>query len=198
MLFLSPPEGMSRKAQRRSLDTMRKLNESRFQELGDPEILTQIASYEMAYRMQASVPELLDISREPASIHELYGTEPGKVSFANNCLLARRLVERGVRFVELYHRGWDHHGGSERGDIAHGLARLVPGDRACGCGARPGPQAKRPLEEHLDRLGWGIWSYADEPGALSQIPGPGSPPQGIHHVDGRRGSKTGDHDRPDG
>ena len=124
VLFLSPPEGMSRKAQRRSLDTMRKLNESRFQELGDPEILTQIASYEMAYRMQASVPELLDISREPASIHELYGTEPGKVSFANNCLLARRLVERGVRFVELYHRGWDHHGGSERGDIAHGLARL--------------------------------------------------------------------------
>ena len=76
----------------------------------DPEIQTRIAAYEMAYRMQTSVPELTDLAKEPASIHELYGTEPGKASFANNCLLARRLVERGVRFVQLYHRGWDTHG----------------------------------------------------------------------------------------
>ena len=75
-----------------------------------PETDTRIAAYEMAYRMQTSVPELTDISAEPAKIHEMYGTEPGQVSFANNCLLARRLVERGVRFVQLYHRGWDTHG----------------------------------------------------------------------------------------
>ena len=71
----------------------------------------------MAYRMQTSVPELMDISKEPESIHKLYGTEPGKASFANNCLLARRLVEQGVRFVQLYHRGWDHHGTSTHDDI---------------------------------------------------------------------------------
>jgi hypothetical protein len=78
----------------------------------------------MAYRMQSSVPELTDISKEPPSIHEIYGTEPGKTSFANNCLLARRLVERGVRFVQLYHRGWDTHGSSNNEDIVNKLASL--------------------------------------------------------------------------
>ena len=78
----------------------------------------------MAYKMQTSVPELADISKEPAYIHEMYGTEPGKKSFANNCLLARRLVERGVRFVQLYHRGWDTHGTSSNEDIVNRLARL--------------------------------------------------------------------------
>src|SRR5260370_8863967 len=78
----------------------------------------------MAFQMQTSVPELTDISREQASIHEMYGTEPGKRSFANNCLLARRLVERGVRFVQLYHRGWDHHGTTTHHDIAHRLPLL--------------------------------------------------------------------------
>jgi hypothetical protein len=91
---------------------------------GDPEILTRIASYEMAYRMQSSVPELTDISKEPESIHRMYGTEPGKKSFANNCLLARRLVERGVRFVQLYHRGWDTHGTSSHDDIINRLPSL--------------------------------------------------------------------------
>jgi len=90
-------------------------------QMGDPEIATRIASYELAYRMQSSVPELTDIASEPKSIHEMYGTEPGKVSFANNCLLARRLVERGVRFVQLYHRGWDSHGTSKGDDILHSL-----------------------------------------------------------------------------
>ena len=91
---------------------------------GDPEIATRIASYEMAYRMQSSVPELTDLSQEPPAIHEMYGTEPGKKSFANNCLLARRLVERGVRFVQLYHRGWDNHGTSAHDDIVNRLPAL--------------------------------------------------------------------------
>ena len=112
VLFLSNPPGIGDALQRESLDTLRKLNQKKLQDLGDPEIATRIASYEMAYRMQTSVPELMDISKEPKSIHEMYGTEPGKVSFGNNCLLARRLIERGVRFVQLYHGGWDHHGGN--------------------------------------------------------------------------------------
>jgi uncharacterized protein (DUF1501 family) len=92
--------------------------------VGDPEITTRIASYEMAYRMQSSVPDLMDIAKEPKSIQEMYGTEPGKKSFANNCLLARRLVERGVRFVQLYHRGWDTHGTSSHDDIVSRLTSI--------------------------------------------------------------------------
>ena len=110
--FLSNPPGMSDALRRESLDTLRILNQKKLQDMGDPEIATRIASAEMAYRMQSRVPELTDISQEPKSIHQMYGTEPGKVSFGNNCLLARRLVERGVRFVQLYHGGWDHHGGN--------------------------------------------------------------------------------------
>ena len=103
---------------------MNELNRTHLEEQGDPEIQTRIASYEMAYRMQTSVPELMDIAKEPPAMHELYGTEPGQRSFANNCLLARRLVERGVRFVQLYHRGWDHHGTNSRDDIVTRLPSL--------------------------------------------------------------------------
>ncbi|MBV8550567.1 MAG: DUF1501 domain-containing protein [Acidobacteriaceae bacterium] len=124
VLFLTNPEGVSGKTRRDSLNLLKDLNEMDLASNGDPEILTRIASYEMAYRMQSSVPELVDISKEPASIHELYGTEPGKKSFANNCLLARRLVERGVRFVQLYHRGWDNHGTSSHDDIVNRLPSL--------------------------------------------------------------------------
>lgn len=92
------------------LDDLGKLNQLNLNKFGDPEIATRIAQYEMAYRMQTSVPELMDIQGEPDRIHEMYGTQPGKTSFANNCLLARRLVERGVRFVQLFDQGWDHHG----------------------------------------------------------------------------------------
>ena len=92
--------------------------------VGDPEIETRIAAYEMAYKMQTSVPDLMDISKEPQEVHELYGTKPGVASFGNNCLLARRLIERGVRFVQLYHRGWDHHGDAEYDDLKHGLPNL--------------------------------------------------------------------------
>jgi hypothetical protein len=131
VLFLSNPEGMSAQVRRQSLDALRDLNQRHLADVGDPEILTRIESFEMAYRMQSSAPELMDIASEPPSIHEEYGTEPGKVAFANNCLLARRLVERGVRFVQLYHRGWDHHGtnGTDN-DIVHGLpARCREVDR---------------------------------------------------------------------
>jgi hypothetical protein len=131
VLFLRNPDGVSARARRESLDVIRALNQDHLEAVGEPEIETRIASYEMSYRMQTSVPELMDISREPASIHELYGTEPGRESFANNCLLARRLVERGVRFVQLYHWGWDTHGTSSQDDIATALpARCAETDRA--------------------------------------------------------------------
>jgi hypothetical protein len=124
VLFLSNPEGVSTQTRRQSLDLLGDLNRDHRQETGDPELTTRIAAYEMAYRMQSSVPDLTDISKEPANIHELYGTEPGQASFANNCLLARRLVERGVRFVQLYHRGWDTHGSSNNEDIVNKLGQL--------------------------------------------------------------------------
>ncbi|HVG38919.1 MAG TPA: DUF1501 domain-containing protein [Pyrinomonadaceae bacterium] len=124
VLFLTNPEGVSAGARRRTLDALRELNAAHLSDAGDPEINTRIASYEMSYRMQTSVPELVDLSRESKATHELYGTEPGKASFANNCLLARRLVERGVRFVQLYHRGWDQHGDSRGNDLINGLPRL--------------------------------------------------------------------------
>jgi uncharacterized protein (DUF1501 family) len=124
VLCVSNPEGVDPAARGRSIETLRDLNRLRLAETGDPEIATRIAAYEMAYRMQSSVPELVDLSREPKEVHEAYGTEPGKNSFANNCLLARRLVERGTRFVQLYHRGWDHHGTNQEDDLMHGLPAL--------------------------------------------------------------------------
>jgi hypothetical protein len=110
VLYLSNPKGMDRQMQRDSLDTIKRLNQKHLDVVGDPEIATRINSFEMAYRMQESAPELMDISKEPKNVLEMYGAEPGKSSFANNCLLARRLVERGVRFVQLFHEAWDQHG----------------------------------------------------------------------------------------
>jgi hypothetical protein len=132
VLYVSNPPGMDRELRRASLDALKDLNEMQLKAVGDPETLTRIAQYELAYRMQTSVPELMQIDREPAAIHELYGTEPGKLSFANNCLLARRLVERGVRFVQLFHWGWDQHGDNPDNDIRGGLRRQCrQTDRAC-------------------------------------------------------------------
>ncbi len=124
VLFLSNPDGVTPETRRRSLDALRFLNSAHQADVGDPEIASRIGAYEMAFKMQTSVPELADISKEPAAIHEMYGTTPGTASFANNCLLARRLVERGVRFVQLFHRGWDTHGASNNEDIVNKLARL--------------------------------------------------------------------------
>ena len=115
VLYLSSPKGVDRDSQRASLDTLRRLNESRFAVEQDPEITARIDAFEMAYRMQTSAPELMDLSKEPKEVLELYGAEPGKSSFANNCLLARRLLERGVRFVQLFHEAWDHHGNLKNG-----------------------------------------------------------------------------------
>ncbi|MDP7379482.1 MAG: DUF1501 domain-containing protein, partial [Pirellulaceae bacterium] len=104
------PEGFNPSSRKQIIDTVNQLNQVQFADIGDPEIATRISQYELAYRMQSSVPELMDLSEEPDEIHSLYGTAPGQTSFANNCLLARRLVERGVRFVQLFDQGWDAHG----------------------------------------------------------------------------------------
>jgi uncharacterized protein (DUF1501 family) len=109
VLYLSNPPGVDAELQRESLDSVRRLNQMRLDVVGDPEIATRINSFEMAFKMQSSAPELMDLSKEPKHVREMYGAEPGKPSFANNCLLARRLVERGVRFVQLYHEAWDQH-----------------------------------------------------------------------------------------
>ncbi|MDE2834360.1 MAG: DUF1501 domain-containing protein [Bacteroidota bacterium] len=110
VLFLSDPDHIPRNLRRRTIDAINDINRQNHEEVGDPEILTRIAQYEMAFRMQTAVPEAMDILREPEYVHAMYGTRPGETAFSNNCLLARRLVERGVRFVQLFHWGWDSHG----------------------------------------------------------------------------------------
>jgi hypothetical protein len=111
VMYLANPRGIDAELQKDTLDTINRLNRRRLDVVGDPEIATRVASYEMAYRMQTSAPELMDLSKESKETLEMYGAEPGKSSYANNCLLARRLIERGVRFVELFHESWDQHGG---------------------------------------------------------------------------------------
>ncbi|MEO0471674.1 MAG: DUF1501 domain-containing protein [Bacteroidota bacterium] len=123
VLYLSDPEGMSRDLRKQSIAAINQINRQQYNRFQDPEILSRIAQYEMAFRMQMSVPEAMDISQEPDYIHEMYGTEPGKASFANNCLLARRLAERDVRFIQLFHWGWDAHGASEEEALNGGFAR---------------------------------------------------------------------------
>ncbi|MBM3813681.1 MAG: DUF1501 domain-containing protein [Acidimicrobiia bacterium] len=110
VLHIQNPPGISKDIQRDSIDAVNRLNRAQHGVLKDPEILTRVAQYEMAFRMQASVPGLVDMSDEPKHVLEAYGAQPGDGSFASNCLLARRLAERGVRFIQLYHRDWDHHG----------------------------------------------------------------------------------------
>ncbi len=110
VLYLSNPKGVDNTIQRNSLDAIRQLNQTRLDIVGDPEIATRINSFEMAFRMQMHAPALMDVSKEPQHVLDLYGAEPGKPSFANNCLLARRMVESGVRFVQLFHESWDQHG----------------------------------------------------------------------------------------
>jgi hypothetical protein len=115
VLYLSNPPGVDNQVQRDSLDSIRRLNEMHFAEVGDPEITTRINSFELAYRMQTSAPELMDISKESKETLAMYGAEPGKSSYANACLLSRRLIERGVRFVQIFHEAWDHHSGLTKG-----------------------------------------------------------------------------------
>jgi hypothetical protein len=120
ILHLRSPAGMSRERERDFYDTVAALNRDRLGVMGDPEIMTRVNAYEMAFRMQTSAPELMELNRESAQTLQLYGVTPGKPSFAANCLLARRLVERGVRFVQLYHTDWDHHG-----DAANNLGKAI-------------------------------------------------------------------------
>jgi hypothetical protein len=142
ILNIASPKGVSATRQRQTIDAIRDLNLKRLVETGDPEISTRIASYEMAYRMQSSAPELIDLSGESEATLKLYGVEKDKPSFARNCLLARRLVERGVRFVQLYHTNWDSHGGPGENlqgdfekvcrDVDQGQAALVKDLKARG------------------------------------------------------------------
>ncbi|MCA8995897.1 MAG: DUF1501 domain-containing protein [Planctomycetaceae bacterium] len=130
ILNLENPPGITRDAQRDFTSTVGQLNQLRMDQLGDPEIATRIHAYETAFAMQMAAPELTDISQESATTLAAYGAEPGKGSFANNCLLARRMVERGVRFVQLYHTDWDHHGGGGA-DLDDALAKVcLETDRA--------------------------------------------------------------------
>ena len=115
VLYVGNPKGVSSADQRSVVDTVNALNKIHDREVDDPEIAARIAQYEMAFKMQTSVPGLMDVSKEPKHVLESYGAKPGDGSFASNCLLARRLAERGVRFIQLYHRGWDHHGGVKGG-----------------------------------------------------------------------------------
>jgi hypothetical protein len=112
--YVNNPSGVTREGQRRLVDAVQGLDRHRNAKVANPEIDTRLAAYEMAFRMQASVPDLVDVSGEPQHVLDMYGAKPGDGSYASNCLLARRLAERGTRFIQLYHRGWDHHGGLEK------------------------------------------------------------------------------------
>ena len=122
ILFLNNPENIDEHLRRKSIEAINAINREEYEQVGDPETLSRIAQYELAFRMQAEVPEVMDISLEPDYIHELYGTKPGRISFANNCLLARRLIEQGVRFVQLFDNAWDHHGAGKGNGVVEGLA----------------------------------------------------------------------------
>lgn len=124
VLFLSNPKGVTRSLRRRTLDAIGGLNRKTFEEAGDPETLTRIEQYEMAFRMQTSATEAFDLNDEPESIRGMYGAQPGAESFANNCLLARRLAERGVRYIQLFDWGWDSHGAAEQNALNAGFKNL--------------------------------------------------------------------------
>lgn len=127
ILNVNSPEGIDAQLQRNSINLINGLNQHQFNALGDPEITARINAYEMAYKMQSSAPDLIDLSQESQETLDMYGVEPGKASFANNCLLARRMVERGVRFINCYHGSWDHHS-----DVAGGLKqKCKETDQAC-------------------------------------------------------------------
>ena len=123
VLYVSDPAGMDRDLRRKGLDALKDLNELQAKEFGHPETLTRIQQYELAFRMQTSVPEVMDFAKEDKKTIEMYGATPGGASFANNCLLARRLVEQGVRYVQLFDWGWDFHGTGAGEDIRDGLTK---------------------------------------------------------------------------
>lgn len=169
VLFLSDPAGVTRRDRRAILDAVQQLNRRHLSLVADPEIETRIGQYELAFRMQTAVPELMDIRQEPRHILQMYGAQPGKPSFANNCLLARRLVERGVRFVQLFDQGWDHHSG---------LAKNLP--KKCQQVDRPVAALIRDLEQRglLDET---LIVWAAEFGRTPMLQGQMSPNAGRDH-----------------
>ena len=167
VLYLSNPSGVDDKLQRESLDAVNALNREHLSEVGDPEIATRINSFEMAYRMQAQAPEAIDISKEPEHVLKMYGAEPGKPSFAATCLLARRLVERGVRFVEIFHEAWDQHG-----NLVNDIRRQLPAHRPGVRGLGERSQAARAVGRHARHLGRRVWPHADGAGGRQRRPRP--------------------------
>ena len=173
VLFASDPPGLPRHLRRRSLDAIQELNRLQADEFGHPETLTRMSQYELAFRMQTSVPEVMDITRESAATLSSYGAEPGAASFANNCLLARRLVEQGVRYVQLFDWGWDFHGTGPNEDIRDGLTKK------CATMDRPVAaliedlRSRGMLDETLIVLG-GEFVYTFSGGAHCQRSNPGS------------------------
>jgi len=166
------PAGISLQQQQRLLATVTRLNQARNQTVRDPQIDTRIAQYELAFRMQTSVPELMDVSDEPRHVLEMYGTSGADGTFASNCLLARRLAERGVRFIHLYHRGWDHHGD---------LTRYM--ETCCGLCDRPTTALIRDLKQRgmLDET---LIIWGGEFGRTPMFQGKGKLPGRDHHMRG--------------
>ena len=190
VLYLSNPDGVCRSGRRAMLDKLAALNRHQFEKELDPEIESRITQYEMAFRMQTSVPEATDLSSEPDSTFELYGPDsrtPG--TFAANCLLARRLAERGVRFIQLYHQGWDQHG-----DLPKGIRDQCARDRPGFGGAGEGPQAARHARRHARDLGRRVRPhvlFARRAHGDRLRPRPS--PAVLHDLAGRRRRQAGHH-----
>ena len=198
VLFLNNPDGMSSEQRRQSLDTLNALNKIHLDSVGDPEIQTRIHQFEMAYKMQTSVPAVMDITKEPKNVLDMYGAKPGQRSYANNCLLARRLVESGVRFVQLYHWGWDHHGENKGTDIPLRSRGPLPGDRPRQ--RRPDHRFEAPWAARLDAdcLGRRIRPHPDERRTRRlQMARPRPQSDGLFDLDGRRRREAGPQFRRD-
>jgi uncharacterized protein (DUF1501 family) len=170
--YVGSPPGVSRARQRRLVEAVQELDALTNVAAGDPEVETRVAQYEMAFRMQASVPELMDLSGEPRHVLQMYGARPGDGSFASNCLLARRLAERGVRFIQLYHRGWDHHG-----DLAAYMKTC------CGLCDRPAAALVRDLKQR-GLLEDTLVIWGGEFGRTPMFQGKGENPGRDHHIRG--------------
>ncbi len=170
--YVRNPAGVSMKQQARLIDTLRELNVLRNETVASPDLETRVAQYELAFRMQTSVPELMDLRDEPQSVLDMYGARPGDGSFASNCLLARRLAERGVRFIQLYHRGWDHHGD------------LVPYMKTC-CGLCDQPSAALVMDlKQRGMLDDTLVIWGGEFGRTPMFQGKGKFPGRDHHIRG--------------
>ncbi len=190
ILDVSSPAGVDAALQRDTLDLVAGFNRRRLQTDGDPEIATRLANYEMAFKLQTSAPELMNLKSESKETLELYGCDPAKPSFARACLLARRMIERGVRFVNLFHEGWDAHS-DVVGKLKKNCAATDQRERCAG----PRSQAARPARRHARHLGRRVRPHADgrdQPGARPRA-GPRSSPLRLHDVDGRRRREAGPH-----